>query len=220
MDSKVVSKAIRERIRPLLKENGFTEFTDRNAWRYFEDRIDVVNFQSYNQYHSDVMGCTTFSYSVNLGVFLKYLPRDFNIKEKNGFLFPMEYECHFRAELKRGYREWFKKIDALWYIDKRGKNLDKAIKDTSSQLNKCAFTWFNIFNDDKDILLLLQDELKPQTKTWGYGANPSPNRAFLKGYISYRLGNKKDAKSDLNSALSSGCYDGIKKDIEQVIEKL
>ena len=220
MDSKVVSKAIKEKIRPLLKSEGFTEFNDRNAWRHAEDKIYVINFQSYNKYNADVMGCTTFSFSVNLGIYLKYIPREFEIKEKNGLLYPMEYECHFRASLKRGYREWFKRINTLWYVGKNGANLDQAINDTQQQIQKFALPWFEMFGNDNDIYLLLQDKLHPQTHTWGYGANPSPNRSLLRGYVSARLGQNENAKEDLNSALKSGCYDGIRDNIMGLIHKL
>jgi hypothetical protein len=33
MDSKVVNKVIKKHIWPFLKEQGFSKFTSRNAWR-------------------------------------------------------------------------------------------------------------------------------------------------------------------------------------------
>ena len=33
MDGKVVGRALRAEVRPLLKAAGFTAFTDRKAWR-------------------------------------------------------------------------------------------------------------------------------------------------------------------------------------------
>lgn len=47
MDSKLVSAELRVQVRPVLKAAGFSRFTDRTAWRYADDRVDVVNFQSF-----------------------------------------------------------------------------------------------------------------------------------------------------------------------------
>jgi hypothetical protein len=74
MDSKAVSKEIRGRVWPLLKAAGFTRFSTRSAWRYREGKIDVITFRSYNAYNASVMGVTPFSFSVNLGTFLTYVP--------------------------------------------------------------------------------------------------------------------------------------------------
>ncbi len=68
MDSKVVNKAIRDVIRPFLKENEFTKFTGRDSWRVKKDTIEVINFQSFNSYNADILGVTSFSFGVNLGV--------------------------------------------------------------------------------------------------------------------------------------------------------
>ena len=102
MDSKVVNREIRDRIWPKLREHGFGTFSSRSAWRYGPDRIDIVNFQSFNAYNAGVIGCTTFSFVVNVGCYLlAILPRfePSRIKENKGHLMPEDYACHFRAQL-------------------------------------------------------------------------------------------------------------------------
>jgi hypothetical protein len=69
MDSKDVSAELRKEIRPLLKDRGFQKFTSRYAWRVHDDRVDVVNFQSFNDYKARSLGCTTYSFAVNLGCY-------------------------------------------------------------------------------------------------------------------------------------------------------
>lgn len=101
MDSKAVNKEIRGRIWPLLKDIGFSRFTPRTAWRYNDGKIDVLNFQSFNAYNASVMGVSTFSFCVNLGSFLIYVPPQWPPKVKGGHLMPNEAECHFRRRLKR-----------------------------------------------------------------------------------------------------------------------
>jgi hypothetical protein len=69
MDAKVVSGELRYVVRPLLKDLGFTKFTGRNAWRFTECATSVVNFQSFSAYVAEGVGCTTFSFGLNLGVY-------------------------------------------------------------------------------------------------------------------------------------------------------
>ena len=101
MDSKAVNKEIRARIWPLLKDIGFSRFTPRTAWRYRGDKIDVLNFQSFNSYNASVLGITSFSFCVNLGSFLNYVPSKWPVKVKDGHPIPNEAECHFRRRLMR-----------------------------------------------------------------------------------------------------------------------
>lgn len=88
MDSKIVNKAIKQHIIPVLKENGFKVITQRSAWRYNTTRIDVINFQSFNSYLAESVGCTTFSFAVNLGIYFLGIPIEFpgySIKERSGY---------------------------------------------------------------------------------------------------------------------------------------
>lgn len=74
MDSKAVNREIRRVIWPLFKAAGFSSNTTRTAWRHTADKADVINFQSFNRYNADVLGITTFSFAVNLGCYLRYVP--------------------------------------------------------------------------------------------------------------------------------------------------
>ncbi|CAL2090555.1 hypothetical protein [Tenacibaculum sp. 190524A05c] len=82
LDSKEVTKHINNIIRPVLIENGFKNYTGRKYWRYSSEKIDVISFQSFNSYNAEVLGCTTFSFAVNLASFLDYIPSDTQIKKK------------------------------------------------------------------------------------------------------------------------------------------
>lgn len=53
--------AIRVEVRPLLIAAGFVRSTDRTYWRYHVDRVDVINFQSFNSYNAAALGITTVS---------------------------------------------------------------------------------------------------------------------------------------------------------------
>lgn len=75
MDSKIVNKEIKKTIKPFLQAVGFTKFSERNAWRYRDEFIEVINFQSFNSYLADGVGCTTYSFAINLGVYFKWKER-------------------------------------------------------------------------------------------------------------------------------------------------
>ena len=112
MDAREVTREIRRLVWPALREEGFEAFTGRTTWRYASDDIDVVNFQSFSASVADSIGCTTFSFAVNLGV---WLPPDawegLELKrDAEGRLRPEEYQCepHRRGLTKSLSQPWFK----------------------------------------------------------------------------------------------------------------
>jgi hypothetical protein len=112
VDAREVTREIRRLVWPTLREEGFEAFTGRNAWRYVGEAIDVVNFQSFSASLADSLGCTTFSFGVNVGV---WLPPDawegLELKrDAQGRLRPEEYQCepHRRHLTKSLAQPWFK----------------------------------------------------------------------------------------------------------------
>lgn len=220
MDSKIVNRELRKNIRPLLKTYAFDKFTDRNSWRYSGERIDVINFQSFNSYEAERIGCTTFSFMVNLGCYLTYIPNEFSIEEKDGHLRPQESECQFRSILNRTYKVWFKKDKELWYLDKNGKNLEKAIEDVKEQIVSVAIPWFNMLHDDEKVLSILREEQEDMHLLWGFGNDPSPLRSLLTGFVSLKMGKNEEAKAKIQEAIESGCYNQIKVELVRTISAL
>ncbi len=188
MNSKEVTKQINSKIRPVLKENGFENFTGRTYWRYRPDRIDILNFQSFNSYHSEVMGCTTFSYSVNLSVFLDYIPGKIHVKEKNGLKRPNDAEGSFRKQLKKGLLQTELKTQKIWYVDDEGKNLSDCINDTKKQITGIAFDWYQNFNTKEKIMEILNKKEIDMEDTWGFGNFGSAQRKELIAYTAFELG--------------------------------
>ncbi len=103
MDSKVVSRQIRIHVWPVLKAAGFDHLVGRNAWRHSRYKVDVLNFQSFNSYLATQVGCTTFSFSLNLGCYLTFVPALYGDSQDpgKGVLLPQEYECHLRRRLRK-----------------------------------------------------------------------------------------------------------------------
>jgi len=63
-----VNRALRQVVWPTLKEEGFVRRTPRTAWRDSPEQIDVINFWAHNVYNAGVLGVTTSSFQLQLGV--------------------------------------------------------------------------------------------------------------------------------------------------------
>lgn len=200
MDSKVVSSAIKKYVHPFLKKNGFTEFTSRSAWRRTDDRIEVLNFQSFNAYKADIMGTTTYSFGVNLGSYLRCVPQDYPLKCKDGKLMPEEYHCHFRSQLARSFSQPELSRDDIWFIDPNGKYLETAFDDVVAQLPTAAFPWFESLRSDKDVLRVLLNEQETMFGLWGFGNFGSPKRELLTGFVALHVGELELARERLSAA--------------------
>jgi hypothetical protein len=106
-----VTRAIGRTVWPALREAGFESFTGRNAWRYVGKHVDVVNFQSFGGMLADSVGCTSFSFQVNLGLWIPEdawgLPRAEDSKRRPR---PQEYECEpHRLTLQKSLSQpWFR----------------------------------------------------------------------------------------------------------------
>lgn len=143
MTSAAVNKLIRSEIWPLLRAQGFTQFDSRTARRFSEWRTEVVNFQSFNAYAAGVIGCTTYSFAVNLGVHLaggageRWMARD-----KHGRCLPAEYHCEFRTRLlKRTVVDGFASPD-IFYVDAEGRTTEAVFREVQELVDGFALRWF------------------------------------------------------------------------------
>ncbi|TMH10514.1 MAG: DUF4304 domain-containing protein [Betaproteobacteria bacterium] len=150
MDSTAVNREIRRSIWSALKNAGFSFFTARTAWRHDKDQIEVVNFQSFNRYNADVLGVTTFSFSVNLGSYLLYVPPQWPPKVKAGRLMPTESQCHFRGRLTRTVSQKSNKHPDIWLVDNDGRNLGWCLKDVEQKI-PTVHAWFERLRDKKEV---------------------------------------------------------------------
>jgi hypothetical protein len=208
MDSQIVTKGLNRIIRPVLKDAGFTAFTSRTAWRYTSNKVDVVNFQSFNPYLADGVGCTTFSFAVNLGVYFQFVPSylgDERPKRKEGYLRPAEYECHLRRPLKKAILQPVFPRQNIWYVDAEGLNLDHVAEDAREVIVRDGFPWFDRL-DEREFARMLLDDHDPLDGTWGIGGNSSPVRHYLTGYTALHLEDYSLALHHLQAALGSGCF--------------
>ena len=217
MDSKIVNREIRKSIWPALKAAGFKRFTSRAAWRHNADSIDVFQFQSLNKYNADVLGITTFSFSVNLGKFPLYVPPQWAPKLKEGVQVPSESECLFRGHL-------LPQVSAapssrtIWSINADGKNLPWCMQDVSNQLPE-ALNWLSRLEDRAAVLRVLLEEDEAMHHLWGFGRNPSPSRSYYAGYVALALGDRCTAMTKLQEAVDSKCYANLFTTVEGAIHR-
>ncbi|MDI6624661.1 MAG: hypothetical protein QME55_08015 [Brevundimonas sp.] len=218
MDSKAVSKEIRGKVWPLLKEQGFSRFTTRTAWRYCDSKIDVLNFQSFNAYNASVMRVTPFSFAVNLGSFLTYVPPDWPLQSTDGQLTPREADCQFRGRLIPTVTQSRKTPDGVWSVDELGRNLPRCIQDVVEQLPH-AMDWFARLADKREVLRVLCEDDEDMIVLWGFGRNPSPIRSYLTGYVALELENHDLAREKLGEAVDSDCFTGQFGNLKNAINR-
>ena len=173
MDSRYVNREIRRQIWPNLKELGFERRTARNAWRHIDDRVEVVNFQSFSRYNADVMDITTFSFSVNLGCYLTYVPPQWPPKKiDKGRPYPSEAECSFRGKLRPTTCS-AESDELIWFVDNAGDNLLWCLNDVKNQIPN-LIDWFEKLSSKEEVLRILQEQQENMAELWGFGNLPSP----------------------------------------------
>jgi hypothetical protein len=108
LDARDVTREIRRVVWPALREEDFDSFTGRTAWRYIDDDVDVVNFQSFSASIADAVGCTPYSFSLNLGVWRRDGLTPTLKPDATGRPRPQEWECDQRTRLTKSIPQpWF-----------------------------------------------------------------------------------------------------------------
>jgi hypothetical protein len=135
VDGRAVDGAVREVVRPCLKNAGFTKFTGRKAWRFQPATIELVTFRSFSSYLAAGVGCTTYSFAVTAGVWYRCLDVD--------LVKPEDYHLTFAFEQGKTLRQpWFTHEGSanswdrpdVWYLLPDGSNLDESVHDAAAVL--------------------------------------------------------------------------------------
>ena len=223
MDSKIVSASIRKHIQPSLKEAGFSSFTGRTSWRYHHNRIDVVNFQSVGSYNAEIIGCTSYSFGVNIGSYFLYVPERYPKSPsilKSEKPKPQEHHCHFRGTLQRSFTQQELARRDIWFVDEHAEQLEKCTNDALIALTAVAEPWFDRFQLTTEVLDVLLGADENMADLWGFGKNPSPIRHYMTGYVALNCGERELARFHLTAALASQCFRDVESDLENVISGL
>ena len=220
MDSKVVSRAIRAVVRPALRDAGFTVFRGRDAWRVLDDQTWVVTFQSFNAYLAEGVGCTTYSFSVRLGLHLAAS----EIAPSAGDSLPKEYEASFRfTALKRLSQPWFHPWGVpsasdrrdVWFVLEDGENLEQVVVDARDVIVTSGLRQLEAYRDPLYAYCALFDygrhwPPRPIDADIGVvpsGAYGSPRWQELVAALAGRLG--RDAEADRAAGLDAALLDAV-----------
>ena len=226
MSGRAVSRQLRVVVRPALQAVGFGLFTDRTAWRVWDEGIDVVNVQSFNRYLADGLGCTTFSFGLNLGVHFSYIPPlapTDRWTRRDHLILPQEYVCPLRRALhKTLVQPAFPRSD-IWFVETDGSNLAAAVEDARQALLRDGLPWFERFREPSRVLDLLRfTQDGAGDGTFGMGSRPSPMRSFLTAYAARRCGERDLAIGSLEQCLGhdtlAWAHEQIRRDITALRE--
>lgn len=206
IDKKIVEKALKDALWPLLKQHGFDTFKGRTAWRHQGKKIDVVEIQFFPKEQVGKWNITPYSFALGAGVFFTFIPPHAGpIKNKGGELLPKEVDCHLRTTPFKTLKQRECKIPNIWYIDPLGKYLESAIGDARKHLEDRELLWFGRFNNLGEVLRMLL-EVEPSDEIHGMGAKLSPKRSYITGFVALEFGRWHLAVQSLQEALDSNCF--------------
>jgi uncharacterized protein DUF4304 len=220
VDSQIVNELIRRICWPLLRKQGFTDFSGRTARRMTADRIEVINFQSFNSYLANAIGCTSFSFSVNLGVFLTRIPhRPADEAEKTTVSFrPAEFDCHLRRRLLKTLSIDSYERGDTWSISADGANAERLVLDATDKIKAEALPWFERYRNSETLLETLHTEEPLSDGTWGCGTMTSPSRRLITGYVHLMRGEPQLATGPLSSVVDFEYFSSISSEIARDLE--
>ncbi|MBI5635098.1 MAG: hypothetical protein HZA15_16640 [Nitrospirae bacterium] len=225
MDSKIVNKAIREEIRPFLKEAGFSKFSTKSAWRYSENLINVIIIESFNSYNAAVLRCTPYSFQVEVGCYFPSVPSTYGSygpKEKDGVLLPHYAHCYFARPLYKTLTQPECGNKRIWYIDEKGKYLGEALSDLKKVIRVEGLPWFDQFSSSEKVMMKLE-EMRLSYKgdeAWDYGNKPSSVWLLHAGYIALWIKNYELALKYLKAIDKSDFSDSVLKQLKEDIKNV
>ena len=169
MDSRDVAREIKRVVWPALRDEGFDAFTGRRAWRYCEPAVETVNFQSFSASVADAVGCTPFSFSLNLGVWVAGDTEAKALKpDTKGRPRPAEWECTKRTRLAKSVSQpWFEP-----FSDESSSRWPRALRIHREGLRRVMRsgrqdredTWY-VFSDGSNVVEMVADALRAIRET-------------------------------------------------------
>jgi hypothetical protein len=170
---------------------------------------------------AESVGCTTYSFALNIGCYLQYIPRQHGVEsgDKERKFLPKEYECQLRRSLRKQINQSELSRKNIWYIDPALKYLQPAVQDAAAVIQRDAFPWFDRFSGDEEVLRTFLKDSETNEETWGFGANPSPARSYLIAYTALFLQRQDLALPHLEKAIHSGCFGRVQGELEKELDR-
>ena len=199
----MVSRAIREIVRPTLRGAGFEAFAGRGAWRRHSQTVDHIVFRSFSGSLAEGVGCTTYSFSVEGGVFYQCM-------SEAALDRPKEYDCTFRITVCKSLRQPFfhpygkngPDRPDVWYVLADGSNLDECLHDAAQAITTRGLAVLDRLTDPQHAYAALLSERSTHPTFDGVGltmpGNPdSPRWRDTTLAIGHQIG--ADPRTDIQS---------------------
>ena len=166
IEGRAVGRALSAVIKPALRERGFDRFQGRHAWRRSEFTVDLISFPSMNSYTADGVGCTSFSFGCEAGVYYPALagtepiawPRGYDLTFRG---FPVKTIrqpiFHPWGVVPTGADEWRRDRADVWYVLEDGSNLEEVVDDARRAAIEQALPFIDHHDDPTNAMQALQE---------------------------------------------------------------
>jgi hypothetical protein len=133
LDARVLDRALRKTLWPALLAHGFRYRTNRVAWRYAGDDIDVVELQAVGQ-AAEATGCTSLSLSMFVSSYPRFVAGRDQVPARDGRPRPHYWHCHpfYRTMIKTLSQPWFRPFSAP--LDRRMQRSFRLHREALSKL--------------------------------------------------------------------------------------
>ena len=146
-----------------------------------------MNLQSFNSHLADRLAVTSYSFGVNLGVYVLCASHlGGSASATDGQLRPQEYQCDLRRAFWKTIEQPESSRPDIWFVRPDGSNLGEVVGDASSVLLGEGMAWLDEFSDLRRIYDFASNEPEQWDSeaqlfngTWGPGKLGSPARAQL-----------------------------------------
>jgi len=208
MDSRTVTKHLKDAVFPLLREYDFSSFTSRMAYRRQGDQTHIIALPSIGHHVASANQWSSHSFQVNLGVWLHYVPSMFQPVEKDGIPQINVFHCPVERSLNKTLVQPNTDPSSyVYYIGHNGEWLTEALADVRKCIVQFAVPWFESISSDKSFF--------ESPKSGSLTSSPdSPNAHLLLAYTAKRLGLGEQALAHLRAALDSGAFLDLKGVLE------
>jgi hypothetical protein len=163
MDARGVTKGIRRVVWSALRDEGFSEFTGRGAWRRGDGGVDAVFVGSVGALF-DAVGCTSCSVSATVGVLLDEGSERLGVPVRpSGMAAPHPGQCHLEMFVEKSLEQpWFRPFSApppssrpmakhraalkkilrrerhdrrdIWFVLEDGSNIEEVLADLAASV--------------------------------------------------------------------------------------
>lgn len=213
-------------IKPPLQAAGFEMFTSECAFRYHENRVDIVELRMANPGRNAPYRMPPNNFEIEAGVFFKFAPHPMgaSFDGVEGLALKNVSDAHMRISSYPNLLLRDSLKSAHWRVDIWGMRKKRILSDVEQSINNYFVPWFAKFGDlnavRSHILNVFETggghqtrERSPDSWGWVYGFKTLP--AFFALYF----GDWAEAKSRLTALLAEP-HPGHKDDPNKFPEKL